>query len=103
MADGRTAEIDDRVVEAPQGPVMADADDRRVPLRFAQQAIVMVDVHRIGMERADQLQPRLDALGDELPHRVDQDVVALVVTAGLAIPAFLCSHWLFATGRKLKS
>ena len=29
--------------------------------------------------------------------------LALGVTAGLAIPAFLWSHWLFATGRKLKS
>ena len=25
------------------------------------------------------------------------------VTAALAIPAFLWSHWLFATGRKLKA
>jgi ABC-2 type transport system permease protein len=29
--------------------------------------------------------------------------LALGVTASLAIPAFLWSHWLFATGRKLKS
>ena len=29
--------------------------------------------------------------------------LALGVTAGLAIPAFLWSHWLFATGRKLKA
>jgi ABC-2 type transport system permease protein len=29
--------------------------------------------------------------------------LALAVTAGLAIPAFLWSHWLFATGRKLKA
>src|SRR3954469_15746389 len=29
--------------------------------------------------------------------------LALAVTAALAIPAFLWSHWLFATGRKLKT
>jgi ABC-2 type transport system permease protein len=29
--------------------------------------------------------------------------LALSVTAALAIPAFLWSHWLFATGRKLKA
>ena len=29
--------------------------------------------------------------------------LALGVTAGLAIPTFLWSHWLFATGRKLKA
>ena len=29
--------------------------------------------------------------------------LALGVTAGLAIPAFLWSHWLFATGRRLKA
>jgi ABC-2 type transport system permease protein len=30
-------------------------------------------------------------------------VLALGVTAALALPAFLWSHWLFATGRKLKA
>src|SRR4029079_9720560 len=34
FADAVTAEIDDRLVEAFQRAVMADADDRRVPLRF---------------------------------------------------------------------
>ena len=37
--DRRLREIDDRVVEAPQRAVMTDADDRRPPGRFAQQAI----------------------------------------------------------------
>src|ERR1043166_9019178 len=38
-ADRRAPEIDDRLVEAPQGAVMADADDRRMPIGFAQQPV----------------------------------------------------------------
>src|SRR3982751_4992204 len=37
VADRRAPEIDDRLVEAPQGAVMADADDRRMPIGLAQQ------------------------------------------------------------------
>ena len=36
---GPRGEIDDRIVETPQGAVMADADDRRPPRRFAQQPV----------------------------------------------------------------
>src|SRR4030081_1542934 len=38
-ADAVAAEIDDRLVEALQRAVMADADDRRVPIGFAHQPV----------------------------------------------------------------
>src|ERR1051326_889508 len=39
VADRRAPEIDDRLVEAPHRAVMADADDRRMPIGFAQEPI----------------------------------------------------------------